>query len=155
ATPMAVMVGTGRGARAGVLIKNAEALELLARVDTLIVDKTGTLTEGRPNVTAVDVATGWSEDDLLALAAAVERGSQHPLASAIVRAAEERHLAIPAAVGFNASAGRGVSARAAGHLVDLGNVELLGARGIDPGPLAQRADARRQQGETVLLVAID
>jgi Cu+-exporting ATPase len=155
ATPMAIMVGTGRGAHAGVLIKNAEALELLARVDTLVVDKTGTLTEGRPRVTAVDVAAGWTENDLLALAAAVERGSAHPLASAIVRAAEERHLTIPAATDFVSSTGRGVSAFVAGRRVDLGNVELLRARGIDPGPLAERLDARRQNGETVLLIAVD
>src|SRR5207245_7416137 len=138
ATPMAIMVGTGRGAQAGVLIKNAEALELLARVDTLVVDKTGTLTEGRPRVTAVDVAPGRREDDLLALAAAVERGSAHPLASAILRAAEERRLTIPAAADFASTTGRGVSARVDGRRVDLGNVDLLRARGIDPGMLAER-----------------
>jgi Cu+-exporting ATPase len=152
---MAIMVGTGRGAQAGVLIKNAEALELLARVDTLVVDKTGTLTEGRPRVTAIDVAPGWNEDDLLAVAAAVERGSEHPLASAILRAAEERRLTIPAATDFASSTGRGVSARVDRRRVDLGNVELLRARGIDPGALAERLDARRQSGETVLLIAVD
>src|SRR5207248_7974591 len=100
ATPMAIMVGAGQGARTGVLIKNAEALELLGRVDTLVVDKTGTLTEGRPAVTAIDVAEGWTENDVLRLAAAVERGSEHPLATAVVRAAEARAIAIPAAVEF-------------------------------------------------------
>jgi Cu+-exporting ATPase len=155
ATPMAIMVGTGRGAQAGVLIKNAEALELFARVDTLVVDKTGTLTEGRPRVSAIDVAPGRREDDLLALAAAVERGSAHPLASAILRAAEERRLTIPAAADFASATGRGVSARVDGRRVDLGNVDLLRARGIDPGMLAERLDARRRSGETVLLIAVD
>jgi len=155
ATPMAIMVGTGRGAQAGVLIKNAEALELLARVDTLVVDKTGTLTEGRPRLTAVDPAPGRTAPDLLRLAAAVERGSAHPLAAAIVGAAEARGIAIPAAVDFRSSAGKGVSARVDGRSVDLGNVELLRERGIEPGPLAARADALRDEGQTVLFVAID
>ena len=155
ATPMAIMVGTGRGAQAGVLIKNAEALELLARVDTLVVDKTGTLTEGRPRLAAIDVASGRNEDDLLALAAAVERGSEHPLASAILRAAEERRLTIPAAVDFASSSGRGVSARVDGRRVDLGNVELLRTLGIEPGALADRLEPRRHNGETVLLIAVD
>jgi Cu+-exporting ATPase len=155
ATPMAIMVGTGRGAHAGVLIKNAEALELLARVDTIVVDKTGTLTEGRPRVTAIDAAAGWREDDLLAIAAAVERGSEHPLASAIVAAAEERRLTIPPASDFSSTTGRGVRAAVAGREVDIGTAELLRSRGIDPGPLAERAAARRQQGDTVLFVAVD
>jgi len=155
ATPMAIMVGTGRGAQAGVLIKNAEALELLARVDTLVVDKTGTLTEGRPRLTAVDPAPGRTAPDLLRLAAAVERGSAHPLAAAIVGAAEARGIAIPAAVDFRSSAGKGVSARVDGRSVDLGNVELLRERGIEPGPLAARADVLRDEGQTVLFVAID
>src|SRR5207249_6526420 len=97
ATPMAIMVGTGRGARSGVLIRDAEALELLGRVDTLVVDKTGTLTEGRPSVTAIDAAAEWSECDLLRLAAAVERGSEHPIAAAVGRQAEARGVAIPPA----------------------------------------------------------
>jgi Cu+-exporting ATPase len=117
ATPMAIMVGAGEGAKAGVLIKNAEALELLARVDTLVVDKTGTVTEGRPTVTAVDAAAGWTSDHLLTFAAAVERGSAHPLASAIVRAAEARKLTIPPAVDFRSIPGRGVSGRVNGHAV--------------------------------------
>jgi Cu+-exporting ATPase len=155
ATPMAIMVGTGRGAHAGVLIKNAEALELLARVDTLVIDKTGTLTEGRPRLTTVDAAPGWTAPELLRLAAAVERGSAHPLAAAIVDAAEERRIAIPAAVDFRSATGKGVSARVDGRSVDLGNVELLRERGIEPGPLLARADASRQAGQTVLLVAVD
>src|SRR5712692_6466507 len=155
ATPMAIMVATGRGAHAGVLIKNAEALELLARVDTLVVDKTGTLTEGRPRVTAVEVAAGWTADDVLRLAAAVERGSEHPLAGAIVGAADAQHLPLPAVTEFTSTTGKGVSGRVEGRRIDLGNIELMRARGIDPRPLAERADARRQEGQTVLLVAID
>jgi Cu+-exporting ATPase len=155
ATPMAIMVGTGRGAHAGVLIKNAEALEVLARVDTLVVDKTGTLTEGRPRVTAVEVAAGWTADEILRLAAAVERGSEHPLASAILGAADAQRLSIPAVTDFTSTTGLGVSGRVEGRPIDLGNIELMRGRGIDPGPLAERADARRQEGQTVLLVAVD
>jgi Cu+-exporting ATPase len=155
ATPMAIMVGTGRGAHAGVLIKNAEALELLARVDTLVVDKTGTLTEGRPRLTAIEVAGAWSADEVLRLAAAVERGSQHPLAAAIVGEAERRHLEVPPVAEFQSTTGLGVSGRVDGRRVDLGNVELMRSRGIDAGTFATRADERRREGQTVLLVAID
>jgi len=155
ATPMAIMVGTGQGAKVGVLIKHAEALELLGRVGTLVVDKTGTLTEGRPQVTAVEVTAGSTEDDLLRLAAAVERGSAHPLAAAIVAAASSRGIQIPAVSDFASTAGKGVSGRVEGHRVDLGNLELLKARGIDPGDLAARADALRAGGHTVLIVAVD
>jgi Cu+-exporting ATPase len=152
---MAIMVGTGKGAQAGVLIRNAEALELLSRVDTLVVDKTGTLTEGRPRLTAVDVATGWNEAEVLRLAAAVERGSEHPLAAAILDAASERRIPIPAATEFVSLTGRGVSARVEGRRVDLGSLELMRERGVEPGPLAASADARRKEGQTVLLVAVD
>jgi P-type Cu+ transporter len=155
ATPMAIMVGTGRGAQAGVLIKNAEALELLARVDTMVVDKTGTLTEGRPRVTGVDAAGGWNENEVLSLAAAVERGSEHPLASAIVGAADERAVRIPPAAEFRSTSGRGVSAVVNGRRVVLGNVGLLRTHGIDAGALTARAEERRAQGETVLFVAVD
>jgi P-type Cu+ transporter len=155
ATPMAIMVGTGQGAKAGVLIKNAEALELLARVDTLVVDKTGTLTEGRPRVTAIDVVPGWTDADLLRLAAAVERGSEHPLAAAVVEAAGARGIAIPAVTDFISATGKGVGGRVDGRQVDLGNVELMHARGIDPGPLTARAEAWRRDGQTVLVVAVD
>ena len=144
ATPMAIMVGAGQGAKAGVLIRNAEALERLARVDTLVLDKTGTLTEGRPQVTAIDVTNGWSEDELLRMAAAVERGSEHPLASAIVRAAEERGIEIPAASGFQSTTGKGVSARVGDRQVD-----------IVPAPQGERADRWRRDGQTVLGVAVD
>jgi Cu+-exporting ATPase len=155
ATPMAIMVGTGQGAKAGVLIKNAEALELLGRVDTLVIDKTGTLTEGRPEVTAIEAASGWRDDDLIRLAAAVERGSEHPIASAIVKAAERRGLAIPRASAFASATGKGVSGQVESRRVDLGNLELLRSRGVDPGPLAARAEALRQDGRTVLLVSVD
>jgi Cu+-exporting ATPase len=161
ATPMAIMVGTGQGARAGVLVKNAEALELLGRVDTLVIDKTGTLTEGRPEVAAIEVAPGVpgkpgvNDQELLRLAAAVERGSEHPLASAILKAAGTRGIAIPPATDFATTTGRGVSARVEGRRVDLGTLELLESRQVDPSALAARADALRQDGQTVLFVAID
>jgi Cu+-exporting ATPase len=155
ATPMAIMVATGQGAKVGVLIKHAEALELLGRVTTLVVDKTGTLTEGRPQVTTVEVTAAWTERDLLRLAAAVERGSAHPLAAAIVTVASARGIEIPPVSDFASTAGKGVSGRVEGRRVDLGNLELLKARGIDPGELAARADALREGGHTVLVVAVD
>ena len=155
ATPMAVMVGTGRGAGAGVLIRNAEALETLERVDTLIVDKTGTLTEGRPEVAALVPATeGAGEDELLRMAAALERGSEHPLADAIVRAADARGLTVPPAADFRAEIGRGVRGTVVGRAVTLGTPELLGEAGVDAAPLAARADALRREGQTVVFVAV-
>jgi len=155
ATPMAIMVGTGEGARSGVLIKNAEALELLGRVDTLVVDKTGTLTEGRPQVTAIEPIVGFTENELLALVAAIERGSEHPLAGAIVGAAEQRGVPIPAATAFASETGKGVGGLVSGRRVDLGNVELIKSRGIDPAAITDRADALRRDGQTVLVVAVD
>jgi Cu+-exporting ATPase len=159
ATPMAIMMGTGRGARAGVLIRNAEALELLARVDTLVVDKTGTLTEGRPRLTAIEVAGSWAEDEVLRLAAAVERGSEHPLAAAIVGAADAREPAgsVPtlSVSDFRSATGKGVSARVEGRPVDLGTGGLMEERGVDVGSFAARADARRRDGQTVVFVAVD
>ena len=167
ATPMAIMVSTGRGARAGVLIRDAEALELLARVDTLVVDKTGTLTAGRPQVTAVEAAPGWagvqrgndSEGDLLRLAAAVERGSEHPLASAITEAAGSRGIVPPAVTDFRSTAGLGVSGFVEGHHVLLGNAALMQSSGIDAAWLVARAGARREAAgnaaETVVGVAVD
>src|SRR5581483_10833513 len=137
ATPMAIMVGAGEGAKAGVLIKNAEALELLARVDTLVIDKTGTLTEGRPHVTAVAAAPGWSEDDVVRLAAAVERGSAHPLAAAILRAADERALTVPPVTEFQSTPGRGVSGRVDGRAVVI---EGPGVRVIVDGRAAGSID---------------
>ena len=155
ATPMAIMVGTGRGAQAGVLVRHAEALELLARVDVLVVDKTGTLTEGRPQVTAIDAAPGIGEVELLRLAAGVERGSAHPLAVAIVNAAEARRVPIPAVSRFMSTSGQGVSGVVDGHAVDLGTAEFLIGLGVETAALAERAEAHRQSGETALLVAVD
>ena len=154
ATPMAVMVGTGRGAGAGVLIRNAEALETLERVDTLVVDKTGTLTEGRPAVAAVVPAAGVDEADLLRTAAALERGSEHPLAEAVVRAAADRGLAAPPAAGFRAEIGRGVRGTVEGQEVTLGTPALLAEGGVDAAPLADRAEALRREGQTVVFVAV-
>ena len=156
ATPMAIMVGTGEGARSGVLIRNAEALEWLGRVDTLVVDKTGTLTEGRPKVTAIEPGDGGlTESELLGLAASIERGSEHPLAAAIVSAAEDRGVRILPASGFASETGRGVRGLVEGRRVELGNAELMKSRGIDPSPVMDRADELRRDGQTVLLVAVD
>jgi Cu+-exporting ATPase len=155
ATPMAIMVGTGEGARQGVLIRDAEALELLARVDILVVDKTGTLTEARPTVTAVEPVTGMTGDDLLRFAAAIERGSGHPLAGAIVGAAEARGILIPAASDFASETGKGVGGRVDGRRVELGNVEMMKSRRIDPALVLERAETLRRDGQTVLIVAVD
>jgi P-type Cu+ transporter len=155
ATPMSIMVGTGRGARAGVLVKDAEALEIMEKVDTLVVDKTGTLTEGRPRLVGV-VATGVvAEDELLRLAASVERGSEHPLAAAIVRGAEERGLALVAPAGFTSETGKGVVGVVDGRQVAVGNPALFAALGIDPGDLTVRAEKLRKDGQGVMLVAVD
>ena len=155
ATPIAIMVGTGRGALAGVLIKNAEALEIMEKVDTLVVDKTGTLTEGKPKLVAVQAAAGFSEDDLLRLTASLERGSEHPLAEAIVRGAEEKGLELAKADNFQSVTGKGVSGDVDGHTVAAGTVALLESLGITAGDLSQQADKLRAEGQTVMLVAID
>ena len=155
ATPMSIMVGVGRGARLGVLIKNAEALERLEKVDTLVVDKTGTLTEGRPAVTRVVPSTGWVEADVLRLAAAVERASEHPLAQAVVAAATDRRLDVPQVNDFDAPAGRGVIGKADGHRVILGSSDFLTAEGIDVQGLAGLADNLRADGATVVHVGVD
>ena len=155
ATPMSIMTATGRGARAGVLIRDAEALERLAGVDVLIVDKTGTLTAGKPELSAVIAMPGQDEDEILRLAASLERGSEHPLADAIVSAAEERGLALSAAVDFDAVTGKGVTGTIDGLTVLLGNRALLDDAGIDIGDLAAQANARRDQGETVMFLAVD
>ncbi|HUZ66710.1 MAG TPA: copper-translocating P-type ATPase, partial [Beijerinckiaceae bacterium] len=155
ATPMSIMVGVGRGASAGVLIKNAEALERLERVDTLVVDKTGTLTQGRPRVTSIETTNGVSEGDLLRLAASLERGSEHPLAAAVVAAAKERGLALTDAADFKARTGEGVEGLVEGRHVSIGNQRNLGELGIEAGPLASRADALRADGATAVFVAID
>jgi len=154
ATPMAIMVGVGRGAQAGVLIKNAEALERLDRVDTIVLDKTGTLTEGKPKLVALRVAPGFLEDDVLRLAASVERGSQHPLGAAIVKAAEEKGLALADAQDFEAPAGKGVSGIVEGHRVVIGNLRMMQEAGIDGGALAAEAE-RLREGATAIFIAID
>ena len=155
ATPMAIMVGTGRGAGAGVLIKNAEALERLEKVDTIVVDKTGTLTEGRPRLAGVTAVAPFTTDDVLRLAAGVEQGSEHPLASAIVAGARERGLQIPAATEFDSVTGRGVSGRVDGRTVLLGNARLLEEHGVAFEPLAASAATQRSDGATVMFLAVD
>jgi len=155
ATPMSIMVGVGRGAHAGILIKNAEALERMERIDTLVVDKTGTLTEGKPRLVEIVAASGTVEDELLRLAAGVERASEHPLARAIVAAATARQLDIPRVLGFESPAGRGAFGRVDGRIVTLGSAHFLAERGIDTAPLAAAADRLRGEGASVLFAAID
>ena len=155
ATPMSIMVGTGRGATAGVLIKNAEALELMEKVDTLVVDKTGTLTLGKPKLIAVEPAEGFDEEEVLRLAASLERGSEHPLAAAIVEGAEERGLKLPASGDFESHTGKGVIGTVDGRKVALGNVALMAELGVDAASLESKADEHRLEGRGVMLVAID
>jgi len=155
ATPMSIMVGTGRGAELGVLLRNAEALEVMEQVDTLVVDKTGTLTEGKPALTSVVAQPGFDESQLLRLAASLERVSEHPLAAAIVRGAEERGLATTAVADFRSITGKGVVGVVDGRTVAVGNAALLADLGADAGTLAARADDLRQNGETVMFVAVD
>jgi len=154
ATPMSIMTATGRGAQAGVLIKNAEALERFAKVDTLIVDKTGTLTVGKPKLVAVLPAAGHREDEVLRLAASLERGSEHPLAEAIVRGAEERGIDLAKADEFEALTGKGVKGVVDGQAVALGNAALLTELGLDGGSFVGAANARRDEGETVMFILI-
>ena len=155
ATPMSIMTATGRGAQAGVLIRDAAALERFSEVDTLIVDKTGTLTEGRPKLTDVAAADGFAEAELLALAAGLEQGSEHPLAEAIVAGARERGSAIGKADGFEAVTGKGVTGRVDGRSVALGNDALMRDLGVDPAALADKADALRGAGRTAMYVSVD
>ena len=150
ATPMAVMVGSGRGAKAGVLIRNAEALETLEKVDTLVLDKTGTLTEGHPRLSTVQPAADWDERELLRLAASLERASEHPLAGAILAGAADRSIPLSAVGDFESYPGKGVAGTVDGKRVRLGNRAL-----IDPGPLADAAEALRRAGQTVVFVAVD
>ena len=155
ATPMSVMTATGRGAQAGVLIKDAEALERFSKVTTLIVDKTGTLTEGRPQLTDVVVAKGIAEDELLSLAAGLEKGSEHPLAEAIVEGAAKRGVAVPDAQDFDSVTGKGVSGTVSGRKVALGNAAMMADLGLDTAELAASADALRGEGKTAMFVAVD
>ena len=155
ATPMSIMVGTGRGAQAGVLIRDAEALERLEAVDTLVLDKTGTLTEGRPALRAVLPVEGQDEDSLLGLAASLERASEHPLAAALVAGAEARGLALSPVEDFTSVPGKGVAGRVAGRRVVLGNAAMLAGQGLDASALESEAEALRRDGATVLAMALD
>jgi Cu+-exporting ATPase len=155
ATPMSIMVGTGRGATAGVLIKNAEALELMEKIDTLVIDKTGTLTVGKPKVVQLVTTSGFDQIELLKLAAALERGSEHPLAAAIVADAEEHSINLPQVAGFASHTGKGVTGTVEGRTVALGNKALLVEVGADPTALEEVADGYRAQGQGVMFVSID
>lgn len=155
ATPMSIMVGVGRGAHAGVLIKNAEALERMEKVDTLVVDKTGTLTEGKPKVVSIVPAAGFDEEEVLKLAASVERSSEHPLADAIVRAAKERNLALADVEEFDSPTGKGVSGKVDGKLILLGNADFLKSASIAIQPLEAQAESLRGDGATVINIAVD
>lgn len=155
ATPISIMVATGRGAQAGVLVRNAAALERLAAVNTLVVDKTGTLTEGKPALTGVEAAQGFNEEDVLRLAAALEAGSEHPLAEAILRGAEAKGLKPEKTLGFEAVTGQGVKGRVGNREVLFGNARLMEASNIDVTPLAKAAETLRQGGETVMFLSAD
>jgi Cu+-exporting ATPase len=155
ATPLSIMVGTGKGASLGVLIKNAEALEILEKVDTVVVDKTGTLTEGRPQLVSVQASPGVEEQEVLRLAASLERASEHPLAEAIVRGAERNGLKLAPVSGFESITGAGVIGVVGGHTVALGNLKLLERLSVSPADLALAAEPARSQGQTVMYVAID
>ncbi|MEO9336782.1 heavy metal translocating P-type ATPase [Mesorhizobium sp. SB112] len=155
ATPMSIMTATGRGAQAGALIKDAEALERFAKVDTLIVDKTGTLTEGRPSLTDVIAAGGFSEDDVLSFAVALERGSEHPLAEAIIEGAKSRNVQSETATDFEAITGKGVKGIVAGRDVALGNAALMSDLRVDMAGFADQADLLRGDGKTAMFVSVD
>jgi Cu+-exporting ATPase len=155
ATPMSIMVATGKGATIGVLFRNAEAIETLRRVDTLVVDKTGTLTEGRPKLVSVVTVPGLDDQGVLALAAGLERGSEHPLAAAIVRGAEERGVPSARASGFESFTGKGVKGQLDGKIVALGNHALMDQLGVDVGDMGSRAEQLRGDGQTVMFVAVD
>lgn len=155
ATPMSIMVGTGRGAMAGVLIKNAEALEVMEKVDTLVVDKTGTLTEGKPRLVTVEAVNDFTKDEVLAYAANLERASEHPLAAAIGQGAEEQGVKALPVTEFQSLTGRGVKGLINGRRVALGNAQLMTEEGITTGLLANSIEALRQQGQTVMIIGID
>jgi Cu+-exporting ATPase len=155
ATPMSIMVGVGRGAQMGVLIKNAEALERFQKIDTLVIDKTGTLTEGRPAVTTISAASGFDETELLRLAASLERGSEHPLADAILRAARARDLTLAEARDFDSPVGQGVRGIVDGKRIVLGGARLMSEQGVDVGPLEAEAERLRADGATAIFAAVD
>jgi Cu+-exporting ATPase len=155
ATPMAIMVGTGRGAESGILIKNAEALEVLGKADTLVVDKTGTLTEGKPRLARVQPAEGFTDEEVLRLAASLERGSEHPLAGAIVKGAEARGLSLAEAREFQSVTGKGVVAQVDGRHVALGNLALLRDQGVAWGDLPPEETSLRREAQTMVLLAVD
>ncbi len=155
ATPVSIMVGTGRGAGEGILIRNAEALEVLAKVDTLVVDKTGTLTEGKPKLTRVVAAEGFDEDEVLRIAASLERGSEHPLAGAILAGARERGVQLGEVTGFESVTGMGVRGSFEGRAVGVGNAALMAAMGASDSALSEWAETMRGEGQTVMLVASD
>jgi Cu+-exporting ATPase len=155
ATPVSIMVGVGRGAQAGVLIKNAEALERMEKVDTLVVDKTGTLTEGKPKVVAVIAAQGLDEKEVLRMAAGIERASEHPLARAIVDAAGERGIAVPEVTGFDSPTGKGVVGTVEGRRIVLGNANFLAESGISTAALDSDAERLRRDGATAVFLSVD
>jgi Cu+-exporting ATPase len=155
ATPMSIMVGVGRGAQAGVLIKNAEALERMEKIDTLVVDKTGTLTEGKPKVVSIVAANGFQEAEILRLAASVERASEHPLADAIVRAAKERNLDLGKVEEFDSPTGKGATGKVDGKTVLLGNANYLASLGVEMQSLHEQGERLRGDGATVINVAVD
>jgi len=152
---MSIMVGMGKGAQHGILVKNAEALETFEKVDTVVVDKTGTLTEGRPELVMIEAASDFDEDTLLTLAASVETASEHPLAQAIVAAAEKRSLSIFAATDFESETGEGASARVDGSVVAIGNGKYMGRLNAEDNSMAEAAEKYRAQGQTVMFVAVD
>ncbi|MFA5015997.1 MAG: heavy metal translocating P-type ATPase [Methylobacter sp.] len=155
ATPMSIMVGTGRGAQLGVLIKNAEALEVMEKIDTLVVDKTGTLTEGKPRLMSVIACKNFSEEEVLQLGASLERASEHPLAAAIVKGAEQKGIKLTAGEQFESVTGKGVCGSISGRRVALGNAKLMAAQNIDITPLIKQADGLRLEGQTVMFVGVD
>ncbi len=155
ATPMSIMVGVGRAAKAGILIKNAEVLERMERIDTLCLDKTGTLTQGRPQVVAIEASNDGLVDEMLALAAALEKASEHPLSAAIVRAAEDRHLTIPVAQAVESISGKGIAGQVHGRNVAVGNLALMEQLGVGLAGMREKCADLQTQGRTVMLVAVD
>ncbi|MDP1639060.1 MAG: heavy metal translocating P-type ATPase [Candidatus Nitrotoga sp.] len=155
ATPISIMVGTGRGATAGVLIKNAEALEIMEKVNTLVIDKTGTLTEGKPKLTSIVALQGFLDNDILQLGASLERASEHPLAAAIIRGAEQRSLTLAEVKDFQSVSGKGITGLVAGRKIAIGNEKLFVELGVEMVALLERADALRAEGQTVMFVAVD